>query len=103
MISNGISLSVTTERHTAHQQRPVEVTIYYRYHPLRTHSLPVVRMYDFHDEVYYVVRRADCRSFAVPAWTTHPQAAFAQCVSPAAARLPVRALLPLAPSHLIRL
>src|ERR1035438_6338575 len=56
----------TTERHTAHQQRPAEVTIYYRYHPLRTQNLPVVRLYDFHDEVYYVVRRADGTPLAVP-------------------------------------
>jgi hypothetical protein len=54
------------------------VTIYYHFHPLRTHSLPVVRMYDFHDEVYYVVRRADGRSLAVPAWMTRPEAAYAK-------------------------
>jgi hypothetical protein len=38
--------------------------MYYRFHPLRTHSLPVVRLYDFHDEAYYVVRRADGRPLA---------------------------------------
>src|ERR1039458_9952846 len=85
--------SPTTERHTAHQQRPAEVTIYYHYHPLRTHSLPVVRLYDFHDEVYYVVRRADGTPLAVTAWMTRPEAAHAKIVS--AARLPVRVLLEL--------
>src|ERR1035441_3183183 len=81
---------ITTERHTAHQQRPAEVTIYYRYHPLRTQNLPVVRLYDFHDEVYYVVRRADGTPLAVPAWI---EAAHAKIVS--AARLPIRVLLEL--------
>ena len=50
-------------------------------------------MYDLHDEVYYVVRRADGKPLAVPAWMTHPEAAYAKCVS--AARLPVRVLLEL--------
>ncbi len=50
-------------------------------------------MYDLHDEVYYVVRRADGRALAVPAWMTHPEAAYAKCVSAAAAHLPVRVLL----------
>jgi hypothetical protein len=50
-------------------------------------------MYDFHDEVYYVVRRSDGRPLAVPAWRTHPEAACAKVVS--AARLPVRVLLEL--------
>src|SRR6202158_5774712 len=85
--------SPTTERHTAHQQRPAEVTIYYHYHPLRTHSLPVVRVYDLHDEVYYVVRQADGRPLAVPAWMTRPEAAHAKIAS--VARLPVRVLLEL--------
>src|SRR5208337_472528 len=76
---------------TAHQQRPAEVTICYRFHPLRTHSLPVVRLYELHDEAYYVVRRADGR--AVPVWMTHPEAAYAKVV--AAARLPPRVLLEL--------
>jgi len=88
-----MSSSRTTERHTAHQQRPAEVTIYYRYHPLRTLNLPVVRVYDFHDEVYYVVRRADGMPLAVPAWMTRPEAASAKIVS--VARLPVRVLLEL--------
>src|ERR1700687_732504 len=85
--------SPTTERHTAHQQRPAEVTIYYRFHPLRTHSLPVVRLYDLHDEAYYVVRRADGRPLAVPAWMTRPEAAYARIVP--VARLPARVLLAL--------
>ena len=67
--------------------------IYYRYHPLRTQNLPVVRLYDFHDEVYYVVRQADGRPLAVPAWMTRPEAAHAKIIS--AARLPVRVLLEL--------
>jgi hypothetical protein len=86
-------MSATTDLHTAHQQRPAEVTIYYRFHPLRTHSLPVVRLYELHDEAYYVVRRADGRPLAVPVWMTRPEAAYANMVS--AARLPVRVLLEL--------
>src|SRR5450759_2993309 len=84
---------MTTERHTAHQQRSAEVTIYYRYHPLRTQNLPVVRVYDFHDEVCYVVRRADGTPLAVPVWMTRPEAAYAKIGS--VARLPVRVLLEL--------
>jgi len=83
----------TTERHTAHQQCSTEVTIHYRFHPLRTHSLPVVRLYELHDEAYYVVRRADGRPLAVPVWMTRPEAAYAKMVS--AACLPVRVLLEL--------
>ncbi|MBZ5726598.1 MAG: DUF5372 family protein, partial [Acidobacteriia bacterium] len=63
------------------------MTIYYPFHPLRTHSLPVVRVYDSHDEVYYVLRRADGTPVAVPAWMTRPEAAHAKIVS--TARLPV--------------
>jgi hypothetical protein len=50
-------------------------------------------MYDFEDEVHYVVRRADGTPLAVPAWMTRPEAAFAKIVS--AARLPVCVLLEL--------
>ena len=50
-------------------------------------------MYDSHDEVYYVVRRADGTPLAVPAWMTRPEAAHAKIVS--TARLPVRVLLEL--------
>jgi len=53
----------------------------------------VVRLYDLHDEVYYVVRQDDGRPLAVPAWMTRPKAAYAKIVS--AARLPVRVLLEL--------
>ena len=60
---------------------------------MRTHSLPVVRLYELHDEAYYVVRRADGTPLAVPAWMTRPEAAYAKIVS--AARLPVRVLLEL--------
>ena len=61
-----VSRPGTTEPHTAHQQCPTEVTIYYRFHPRRTHSLPVVRLYELNGEAYYVVRRADGRPLAVP-------------------------------------
>ena len=50
-------------------------------------------MYDFHDEVYYVLRRTDGTPLAVPAWMTRPEAAHAKIVS--IARLPVRVLLEL--------
>jgi len=50
-------------------------------------------LYDFHDEVYYVVRRPDGTPLAVPAWMTRPEAAHAKIAS--AARLPVRVLLEL--------
>src|SRR6266446_4686076 len=83
----------TPVRHTAHQQCPTEVTINYRFHPLRTHSLPVVRLYELHDEAYYVVRRPDGRPLAVPVWMTRPESAYAKIVS--TARLPVRLLLEL--------
>ena len=53
----------------------------------------MVRLYDFHDEVYYVVRRADGTPLAVPAWMTRPEAAHAKIIS--VARLPVRALFEL--------
>jgi len=69
------------------------VTIYYSFHPLLGHSFPVVRVYNCHDEVHYVVRRADGRPLAVPAWMTRPEAAAATVVP--AAHLPVSALLDL--------
>ena len=50
-------------------------------------------MYDLQDEVYYVVRQADGRPLAVPAWMTRPEAAHAKIAS--VARLPVRVLLEL--------
>ncbi len=53
----------------------------------------MVRLYELHDEAYYVVRRADGRPLAVPVWMTRPEAAYAKIVS--AARLPVRVLLEL--------
>ena len=53
----------------------------------------MVRLYELHDEAYYVVRRADGRPLAVPVWMTRPEAAYAKMVS--AARLPVRVLLEL--------
>ena len=60
---------------------------------MRTQSLPVVRLSDFHDEVHYVVRRADGRPLAVPAWMTRPESAYAKIIP--VARLPVRVLLEL--------
>ena len=69
------------------------MTIYYAFHPLLGHSFPVVRVYNCHDEVHYVVRRTDGRPLAVPAWMTRPEAANASVVP--AARLPVSALLEL--------
>ena len=53
----------------------------------------MVRLYELHDEAYYVVRRADGRPLAVPVWMTRPEAAYARVVS--AARLPLRVLLEL--------
>jgi hypothetical protein len=53
----------------------------------------VIRLYELHDEAYYVVRRDDGTPLAVPAWMTRPEAANAKIVS--AARLPVRVLLEL--------
>jgi hypothetical protein len=55
--------------------------------------LPVVRLYELHDEACYVVRRADGRPLAVPVWMTRPESAHAKIVS--TARLPVRVLLEL--------
>lgn len=56
-------------------------------------SLPVVRRYDLHDDAYYVVRRADSRPLAVPAWMTRPEAAYAEIIP--TAHLPIRVLLEL--------
>ncbi len=82
--------SRATERHTAHQQRPADATIYYRFHPLRTHTLPVIRRYHVGHEPYYVVLRADGTPLAVPGWMTRPEAAYADVVG--AVRLPIRVL-----------
>src|SRR6516225_7107286 len=87
-----VSKPETTHLHTAHQHRPAEITIYYRFHPLRTHSLPVVRFYERHDESYCVVRRADGRPLAVPVWMTRPEAAHAKVIS-TGARVPLHVLL----------
>jgi hypothetical protein len=53
----------------------------------------VIRVYDFDEEVHYVVRRADGTPIAVPSWMTRPDASYAKIVS--AARLPVRVILEL--------
>ena len=63
----------------------------HQFHPLRSHSLPVIRQYNFHDEFHYLVRLADGRPLAVPAWMTRPEAANTRIVSTAC--LPVRVLL----------
>ena len=60
---------------------------------MSTHILPVVRVYDSHDEVYYVLRRLDGTPLAVPAWMTRPEAANAKIVP--AARLPFLSLIEL--------
>ena len=79
-----------TERHTAHQQRSTDATIYYRFHPLRTNTLPVIRRYHVGHEPYYVVLRADGTPLAVPGWMTRPEAAYAEVVR--AVRVPIRVL-----------
>src|ERR1035437_264310 len=80
-----------TGRHTAHQHRPDEVTIFYPFHPLCRHSLPVIRLYERVGEAFYVVRRADGRPLAIPEWMTRPDAANLRLVSMAC--LPVKVLL----------
>ena len=67
------------------------MTIHYGFHPLCGQSLPVVRRYDFLDEVHYVVRRTDGRPLAVAAWMTRPESANTMIVS--AGRLPVQTML----------
>jgi len=67
------------------------VTIHYCFHPLRGQSLPVIRKYDFLDEVHYIVRRADGRPLAVAAWMTQRESAGTRIVS--AGRLPIRTML----------
>jgi hypothetical protein len=47
----------------------------------------VVRLYEFHDEVHYVVRQTDGPPLAVPGWMTNPEAAYVNMVS--TARLPL--------------
>lgn len=59
----------------AHSVRSAEVKLYYRFHPLHTQSLPVIRLHELHDESYYVVRREDGRPLAVPVWMAHPESA----------------------------
>jgi len=53
----------------------------------------VIRVYDFDEDVHYVVRRSDGTPLAVPAWMTRPEAAYAKIVS--VARLPAGVLLEL--------
>ena len=47
----------------------------------------MVRLYEFHDEVHYVVRQTDGSPLAVPGWMTDPEAAYVNVVS--RARLPL--------------
>jgi hypothetical protein len=53
----------------------------------------VIRVYDFDEEVHYVVRRSDGTPIAVPSWMTRPDASYAKIAS--AARLPVRVIIEL--------
>ena len=53
----------------------------------------MVRLYEFHDEVHYVVRQTDGSPLAVPGWMTYPEAAYVKIVS--TARLPLCVLLEL--------
>jgi len=69
------------------------VTIHYGFHPLHGQSLPVIRRYDFLDEVHYVVRRVDGRPLSVAAWMTQPESAGTTIVS--AGRLPIRTMFDL--------
>jgi len=48
---------------------------------LHTHSLPVIRRYEYHNVAYYVVRQTDGMPLEVPDWTTRPEAANAKIVS----------------------
>ena len=41
-------------------------------------SLPVIRLYELHDESCYVVRQNDGKPLAVPVWMTRPEAANAK-------------------------
>ena len=54
---------------------------------MRRQSLPVVRLYEFHNEVHYVVRQTDGSPLAVPGWMTDHAAAYVNMVS--TARLPL--------------
>jgi hypothetical protein len=56
-------------------------------------TLPVVRVYDFEEEIHYVVRRNDGTPLAVPTWMTVIEAAHVNIVP--AARLPSSVLLEL--------
>ncbi len=47
----------------------------------------MVRLYEFHDEVHYVVRQTDGSPLALPGWMTDPEAAYVNVVS--RARLPL--------------
>ena len=53
----------------------------------------MVRLYEFHDEVQYVVRQTDGSPLAVPGWMTYPDAAYVDIVS--TARLPLGVLVEL--------
>lgn len=53
----------------------------------------MVRLYEFHNEVHYVVRRIDDSPLAIPDWMTYPEAAYINIVP--TARLPLSVLLEL--------
>ena len=83
----------TIGRHTAHLNRLDEVTIHYRFHPLRSQCLPVVRRCELYGDAYYILRRPDGRPLAVPEWMTRPDMAKTTIVS--SARLPAAVLIAL--------
>ena len=60
----------TSGRHTAHQHYPSEVTIRYRFHPLRGSCFPVIRLHHVHEEPCYVVRRPNGLPLSFPMWMT---------------------------------
>src|SRR5262249_12624322 len=62
-------------RHTAHQHYPSEVTIRYRFHPLRGSCFPVIRLHYVYEEPCYVVRRPNGSPLSFPVWMTESRAA----------------------------
>jgi len=54
--------------------------------------LPVIRRYDLHDDAYYVLRRADSRPLAVPAWMTRPEAAYAEIIPTAHLEVSIKSI-----------
>ena len=65
----------TSGRYTAHQHYPSEVTIRYRFHPLRGSCFPVIRLHYVYEEPCYVVRRPNGLPLSFPVWMTELRAA----------------------------